>query len=273
MTDEQQPAETGTETGATATQSAQECHDPNCQDPTHQHTPKLNQKVEIRDVGPCKKHIKVTIERGDIENRLNDKFKELMTDATVPGFRPGKAPRKLVERRFHSEVGDQVKAEILLTSLEQLADEHDIAPLAPPDLDPFRVALPKEGPLVYEFDVEVRPEFDLPNYKGLKLTRPVKDFTEDDVDKEKRRLLAPYAQMVPKPEGNAQVGDIVIADVTVRDGERVLNQLKEYRVRLEPKLAFKTAWPNASASKSRAPTPATRAPWTSTCPPPSATRR
>ncbi len=101
MTDEQRPADAGTETDATATQ-AQECHDPNCQDPTHHHTPKLNQKVEINDVGPCKKHIKVTIEREDIENRLNDKFKELMSDASVPGFRPGKAPRKLVERRFHS---------------------------------------------------------------------------------------------------------------------------------------------------------------------------
>jgi len=181
----------------------------------------------------------VCIERDDIDHRLNDKFKELMSDAAVPGFRPGKAPRKLIERRYHNEVGDQVKAEVLLASLEQLADEHDIAPLAPPDLDPFQVALPKEGPLVYEFDVEVRPEFDLPNYKGLRLKRQVKDFTADDVEREKRRLLAPYAQMVPKPEGNAQFGDIVIADVTIRDGDRVLSEIKEYRGRLDAKLAFK----------------------------------
>jgi trigger factor len=248
MTDEPRPADAGTETGTTATQAegqeAPECHDPDCHDPSHHHEAKakLHQTVEIRDVGPCKKHIKVTIDRDDIEHRLSDKFKELVggdNPAQVPGFRPGKAPRKLIERRFHNEVGDQVKAEVLLASLEQLADEHDLAPLAPPSLDPFAVALPKEGPLVYEFEVEVRPEFDLPNYKGLKLKRPVKDFTEADVDNEKRRLLAPYGQVVPKPEGNAQIGDIVIADVTVRDGERVLNEMKEYRVRLDAKLAFK----------------------------------
>jgi FKBP-type peptidyl-prolyl cis-trans isomerase (trigger factor) len=52
-----------------------------------------------------------------------------------------------------------------------------------------------------------------------------REFNAEDVEKEKRRLLAPYAQVVPKPEGNAQIGDIVIADVTVRDGERVLNDL------------------------------------------------
>jgi trigger factor len=231
MTDEPRPAEAGTEEAGTATQAEGQEHQDEAK--------KLHQTVEIRDVGPCKKHIKVSIEREDIDKRLDEKFKELGTDAAVPGFRPGKAPRKLIERRFHTEVGDQVRAELLLTSLEQLADEHDIAPLAPPNLDPFSVALPKEGPLVYEFDVEVRPEFDLPNYKGLKLKRPVKEYTDEDVATEKRRLLAPYAQVVPKPEGNAQVGDIVVADITVRDGERVLNQMKEHRVRLENKLAFK----------------------------------
>jgi trigger factor len=243
MTDEPRPAEEGTETGSTATTAeGQECHDPNCHDPSHHHTPKLHQTVEIRDVGPCKKHIKVTIQRDDIDSRLNEKFKELAggdNPAQIPGFRPGKAPRKLIERRFQTEVGDQVKGEVLLASLEQLADEHDIAPLAPPNLDPFGVALPKEGPLVYEFDVEVRPEFDLPNYKGLKLKRPIKDYGAEDVATEKRRLLAPYAQVVPKPEGNAQIGDIIVADVTVREGERLLNEMKEQRIRLEPKLAFK----------------------------------
>jgi trigger factor len=229
MTDEPRPEDAETATEA--------------QEPGEQPGPqKLHQQVEIRDVGPCKKHIKVTIERDDIDGRLNEKFNELVggeSPALIPGFRPGKAPRKLIERRFHTEVGDQVKAEMLLASLEQLADEHDIAPLAPPDLDPFAVALPKEGPLVYEFDVEVRPEFDLPSYKGLKLRRPVKEFAEEDMQKEKERLLAPYGQVVPKPEGKAQIGDIVIADVTVRDGNRVLNEMKEYRVRLDTKLAFK----------------------------------
>ena len=93
---------------------------------------KLLQNVEMRDIGPCKKHIKVTIERESIDRRLNEKYSELVTDAVVPGFRPGKAPRKIIERRFHKDVGDQVKAEVMLASLEQLADEQDIAPLSAP---------------------------------------------------------------------------------------------------------------------------------------------
>src|SRR6516162_8766286 len=81
---------------------------------------KLHQNVEIRDVGPCKKHIKVTVERKDIDERFGDKFSELVHDANVAGFRPGKAPRKIIERRYQKEVGDQVKSEVLLASLQQL---------------------------------------------------------------------------------------------------------------------------------------------------------
>ena len=202
---------------------------------------KLHQTVEIKDVGPCKKHIKVTVDRKDIDDRFGEKFSELVADANVSGFRPGKAPRKIVERRFHREVGDQVKTEVLLASLEQLAEDHDIAPLSQPNLDPSAIEMPAQGPLVYEFEVEVRPQFDLPNYKGLKIKRVVHTFTDEEVAQEERRLLSPHGQVVPKPEGDAQIGDILTADVITRDGDRLVSTIKESQFRIDKKLAFKDA--------------------------------
>ncbi len=200
---------------------------------------KLNQQVEIKDVGPCKKHIKVSIERADLDSRLSDKFNEIAPDASMAGFRPGKAPRKLVEKHYQKEVGDQVKAEVLLQSLEQLAEDYDIAPLSAPNIDPFKIELPKQGPMLYEFEVEVRPHFDLPNYKGLKLKRPVKTFNDEDVAKEERRLLAPYGQVIPKKEGKVEIGDVVTADVLTKAGDKTLSDLKELQIRVDPRLAFK----------------------------------
>src|SRR5207248_4693108 len=107
---------------------------------------KLHQSVDIKDVGPCKKHIKVTVDRGDIDKRFDEKFRELVKDAAVPGFRPGKAPRKVITRRYHKDVEDQVKGEVLLASLEQLAEDHDVAPLSAPNLDPTGIGIPKSGP-------------------------------------------------------------------------------------------------------------------------------
>jgi trigger factor len=199
---------------------------------------KLHQTVELTDIGPCKKHIKVSIDRADIDKKLDEKYSELVVDANVAGFRPGKAPRAIIVRRFQKDVTDQVRAQLLLQSLEQLADEHDVAPLSAPDINPTAIEIPKEGPLVYEFDVEVRPEFDLPDYKGLKLRRPVHTFTDEDVVKEERRLLAPYGQLVPK-DGSAEVEDYLIVDMTARDGDRVVGQVKEMTLRVDPRLAFK----------------------------------
>jgi trigger factor len=200
---------------------------------------KLHQTVELADIGPCKKHVKVAVERGDIEGRLNEKFSELVVDSTVPGFRPGKAPRKIIERRFHTEVANQVKGEVLLASLEQLAEDYDVAPLSAPNIDPAKIEIPKDGPLVYEFDVEVRPEFPVPNYKGLHLRRPVQTFSDADVDKEMRRILAPSGQLVPKEEGEAEDGDYVIADMTTRFHGAVIGAAKEITLRVDDRLAFK----------------------------------
>jgi trigger factor len=200
---------------------------------------KLNQAVEMRDTGPCRKHIKVTIDRADIESRLNDQYSKLVEDSSVPGFRPGKAPRKVIERRFHKDVFDQVRGELMLQSLEQLAEENDVAPLSPPELDPTKIEIPKEGPMVYEFEVEVRPQFDLPNYKGLKLRKPVHTFTEEEVASEERRVLTPYSQLVPKPSGKAEIGDILIVDLASFDGDKKLGEFTELRLQVEPRLVFK----------------------------------
>ena len=203
---------------------------------------KLVQTVEIKDAGPCKKHIKVTVERGQIDERFDEKFTEIVfsDQPQVRGFRPGKAPRKIIEKQYYATVAEEIKTQVLMASLEQLAEDQQISPLSPPDLDPNAIEIPKEGPFVYEFDIEVRPEFDLPDYKGLKLRRPVHTFTDAEAAKEKRRLLEPYGQLVPK-DGNpaaVELDDYVTADVVITFGDKELNKLSEVRFKVEKQLAL-----------------------------------
>jgi trigger factor len=201
---------------------------------------KLKQHVELRDVGPCKKHVKVTVEREQIDERLDEKFTEIVRSdqPQVRGFRPGKAPRKLIEKQYHDSVAEEVKTQVLMASLEQLADEQLIAPLSPPDLNPNAIKLPEEGPFVYEFEIEVRPEFDLPDYKGLKLRRPTHTFTDAEIEAEKERLLEPYGQLVPKEPPVVALNDYVTSDVTIRYRDKEINSLKEVRVKAERQLAL-----------------------------------
>ncbi|MFO0823346.1 MAG: trigger factor [Gemmataceae bacterium] len=199
---------------------------------------KLKQSVELRDIGPCKKHVKVTVDRELIDERLDEKFTEIVRSdqPQVRGFRPGKAPRKLIEKQYHGTVSEEVKTQVLMASLEQLADEQLIAPLSPPDLDPNAIKLPDEGPFIYEFEIEVRPEFDLPDYKGLKLRRPTHTFTDAEVAAEQVRLLEPYGQLVPKEPAVVALNDYLAADVTISFRGKEINLLKEVRVKVEKQL-------------------------------------
>lgn len=203
----------------------------------------LQQTVEILDIGPCKKHVKVVVDRAAIDTRLREKIDELMVEspAQVPGFRPGKTPRKIIEKKFAKEVRNEVKNQVLMASLEQLADEK-LSPLGSPELDPSKIEIPEEGPFIYEFDIEVRPEFEVPDYVDVKIRRPVHEVTDADVDKQLKKMLQKYGQVVPKdgPESSLMVemNDILTVDLEIVHGETVLNTSKELQIRVESQLTL-----------------------------------
>ncbi|ODU00364.1 MAG: trigger factor [Planctomycetes bacterium SCN 63-9] len=200
---------------------------------------KLEIDVQIQDVGPCKKHLKVTIPREEIEKQFEDSLGSFQRDAQVPGFRPGKAPRQLVVKRFRKQVADQVKSSLLMSSLEQIGEEHNLNPITQPQLDIEAIELPDSGPMSFDMEVEVRPEFEVPDYTGIKAERPVKEITPADVDDQLTRFLERYARIVPKLEGGAEIGDHITADLSFVRDDQVLNEVKEIQFRLQPELRFK----------------------------------
>src|SRR5262249_41047347 len=92
------------------------------------------------------------------------------------------------------------------------------------------------GPMRFELDIEVRPEFELPTYKELTVKRPVKTITDADVDAQLKTFLEGYAQIVPKTEGGAEIGDYVTADLVFHRDPTPLNEAKEIQFRLHPEL-------------------------------------
>lgn len=200
--------------------------------------PKLALDVQITDVGPCKKHVRVAIPRADVETQFSNSLGEMTKEAFVPGFRPGHAPKGLVEKRFRKEVANQVKSALLMASLEQLDEDHKLNAISQPDLDIAAIELPDDGPMTFEMDVEVQPDFPLPAYKGLTVKRPVKTIGEADVDAQVKAFIERYAQLVPKLGGGAELGDFVTADLRFHKDGQDLNEVKEVKFRLQPELRF-----------------------------------
>jgi trigger factor len=196
---------------------------------------KLNLDVKVEKRGACERHVTVTIPREEIDRYFSKQFDELAPKAEIPGFRAGRAPRQLVENKFRKEVGEQVKGSLLMDSLSQVSQSGDFAAIGEPDLDFDSVKLPDEGGLTYEFNIEVRPEFELPNWKGLKLERPKHTFSDEEVEQAINEFYAKFSPLVPVAE-KAKLGDyLVLRIVATHEGEEVA-RVDEETVQLRNKL-------------------------------------
>ncbi len=199
---------------------------------------KLNLEVAIDTRSACERHISVTVSRDDIDRYYDKEFTELMPKAQVPGFRAGRAPRKLIETRFRKDVAEKVKSELLMDSLAQVTEDESLSAISEPDIDLDAVEIPDEGAMTFEFDLEVRPEFDLPKWKGMKLEKPVRDFTDADIDRALQNVLSNRGRLIPH-EGPAEAGDYITANLTFRYGDQVLSQAAEEVIRIRPELSFR----------------------------------
>jgi len=198
---------------------------------------KVEQKVDVTDAGPCLKHVKVTVPAADVKKFFDKEVFRFVREAAVPGFRPGKTPRKLIERKFRTEAADGVKAAILQQSLTQIDEEKVLDLISEPELKPEAVVLPEEGDLVYEFNAEVRPTFDLPDVRELTVDRPNHQISDPDVDAEIEAIRSRFAAKEPK-DGPAERGDYLKCDIRVKDGDATTSDLADQEVRVEDVVYF-----------------------------------
>ena len=200
--------------------------------------PKLSLKVKVDTTSACERHVTVTVNRDDIDRYFKDAFDDLQPKAEVPGFRPGRAPRRLVETRFREQMSDQVKGSLLMDSVTQASEECDFSAISEPNFDFEAVELPEEGPMTFEFDIEVRPEFDMPEWKGLQLERPIHEYSDDEVAQQLNDLLARYGRLVNK-EGPAEPSDHVTIKIVFESDGEVLSEAKDETVQIKPTLSFR----------------------------------
>jgi trigger factor len=200
-------------------------------------TSKMALQVKISDMGSCRKHVSVTVSEADIAAIRKDAVEELGGKAQVPGFRVGKVPAALLEKRFKTEISADIKQKVLLASLEQLSDENDIEPIAEPKIDVESLDIPDSGDFHYEFEVEVRPDFELPDYAGIKITRSSGELLEGEFEAYKQQFLMSYAERLTTDEPAAE-GDSVICDMTFTHEGRVIRAVTGQSLQLMPQLNF-----------------------------------
>jgi trigger factor len=173
-------------------------------------------KTELLDVSPTRKEIKIELDSATVRqayDRISDRYAK---QATVPGFRPGHAPRAVVRNRFKNEIRGQVLQELVPEAVDAAIHKHELHALGEPDVQLENAeSLEKLGetPVSVKVNVEVLPKVDLHDYKNIEVVRQTRPITDERVTEMLDALRETSAAMQPVEDRGAALGDTVTINV------------------------------------------------------------
>ena len=169
-------------------------------------------KIEVENVSPVERKVTVEVDPDRVAKELEQAYVGLGRRAKLRGFRPGKAPRKVLERHFRSEVESEVAEKLVQSSFAEAIEVERIDVVAPPHVQ-ISDGVVEGKPLRYTARVEVKPKLSPKDYRGLTVKRRPPSVTDDEVAAEITKIQDAMAQLVPV-EGrfDAQEGDWAVVD-------------------------------------------------------------
>ncbi|OBF08164.1 trigger factor [Mycobacterium sp. ACS4054] len=177
-------------------------------------------KSTVEQLSPTRVRINVEVPFAELEPDFQRAYRELAKQVRLPGFRPGKAPAKLLEARFGREaLLDQVVNEALPARYGQAVVESEVQPLGQPEIEVTKKEYGEE--LAFTAEVDVRPKIELPDLSSLKISVDPIEVSDEDVDAELESLRARFGTLtgVDRP---VATGDFVSIDLAATiDGEEV----------------------------------------------------
>jgi trigger factor len=175
--------------------------------------------ITVENLAPCRKLLRVELDAKSVDETFDAITKDYQKQASLPGFRPGKAPRDLVIKKYEADIQSDAKRKLIGESYRKALEEKKISVISQPDIEEIQFG--RGQPLQFAATIETAPEFQLPEYKGLAVKREIKSVTDADVE----RALGLLAQQHTKFETAArplQMGDVAVVNYTgTSDGKPI----------------------------------------------------
>jgi len=182
-------------------------------------------ETTLEDISPVKKKLLIEIDSKEVDKKLNQAYGEIRKTAKIPGFRPGKVPRKILETYFGSQVIDDVTRGLISESFPKAVDEVKTFPLGQPILE--KEALKQGQDFNYSAIIEVRPEFEVKDYLGVDVEKELFSISEEDVKKRLEEIREANGKMASiEEERQIRDGDFVIVDYEGFEDSQLVEDVK-----------------------------------------------
>lgn len=167
--------------------------------------------VKIEKIDGSKISLEIEVAESVVEEALSQAYKKVVKNVNLPGFRKGKVPRPILESRFGSEVLYEEALEILVPeAYEKALEEVSIEPIARPEIDLLQME--KGKPVIFKAIVEVRPEVELPIYRGVEVNREVREITQEDLENRLAQLQKQHTKLHVVEDVPLASGDLAVLD-------------------------------------------------------------
>lgn len=177
-------------------------------------------QVTVEDLNPVKKKLHIEISEDDVIRELEKAYSNLKKTAKVKGFRPGKAPRAVLERLYKKDVHADVSSELIQNSFFVAIKENNLEVVGNPEISP-PAELDSSGPFKYDATVEIRPEIADIDYKGLTLKKTLYQVSDEEIETQLKILQRNLAELKTVSENRPlREGDFALIDYEgFRDGK------------------------------------------------------
>ena len=168
-------------------------------------------QVNIENKSTVKKIIHIEIPNEDIKKELNEAYKELKKTAVIKGFRKGKAPRKVLENKFRKDVHSDIAPRLIQESFSEVLKDNDLQIVGGPKVDPPE--LDPETSFAFDIIVEVKPEIEDIDFKGINIKKTMHKISENEVEAQLQMIRKTLAKKEPvKEERPVKENDFVLID-------------------------------------------------------------
>ncbi len=178
--------------------------------------------IDIQDVSVTRKNLVVALDQSDVEAVYRTVVGEIAKVASMPGFRAGKVPAAMIEKRYAKEIDGELRSKVVDKAYQAGLDESKLDVFAVVDVKEGEVA--KGTPATVTFTLDLRPQFELPTYKGIETQLPAVEVSDADVDEAIESMRAERADF-KVVERASQKGDYVKLSYEGKIGEQPVAEL------------------------------------------------
>lgn len=182
-------------------------------------------EITIDKVGPCKANVTIVIPPETVNEELNNTYQQTAQTVTFPGFRKGKAPKKLISKRFGDVILEDVKEKLFGKAFSEAIENHNLQPASEPEVDLAAFQLKEGESIEFTFTLETRPEFTLGEYKGLEVTVEPIQVTDKDIDDAIMAIRSRFAFLKTVEDQPVDKKHYITGDLTYKvEGEEDLER-------------------------------------------------